>query len=188
MENSGQAKRETLSAKQRAFLKAFEIAGTVRSAAKAARSNVYRWRQESPTFEKAFQLSRNLACDSLVDEAARRALRGVQKIRFFAGKPIFDPSTGAAYTETEYSDVLLMFLINAMRPDEYRERRSRHVDGKSGVGQLAVLLMAPSPEVWEAMAAPQQEPLQVANPSSRSGNSRTQSENLEIHVRNSGRE
>jgi hypothetical protein len=36
MENSGQVKRETLSAKQRAFLKAFEIAGTVRSSAKAA--------------------------------------------------------------------------------------------------------------------------------------------------------
>lgn len=131
MSVSGPVKRETLSARQRAFLKAFEIAGTVRSAAKAAktaRSNVYRWRQESPTFEKEFQLSKDRACDSVVDEAARRALRGVPKLRLFAGKPIFDPKTGAAYTDLEFSDVLLMFLIKSMRPDEYRDQPQPSVD------------------------------------------------------------
>ncbi len=84
---------------KRRFLEAYERYGTVTSACRIvelSRDSPYRWRQQDPEFNEAFENSRNVVADDLEQEALRRAHDG--------------------------SDLLLIFMLKALRPDKYRER------------------------------------------------------------------
>jgi hypothetical protein len=103
---------------QSAFLAAFRATGNVRLACKAAsvgRSSHYRWLEKNSEYREAFDLAKEDAADIIEAEAFRRAVVGVEKpVGWYKGKP--------GGTVREYSDILLIFLLKALRPEKYRER------------------------------------------------------------------
>ena len=104
--------------RQRAFLAAFRETGNVCLAcevAKVGRSSHYRWLAEDPAYREAFDQAKEDAADILEAEAFRRAVDGVEKpVGWYKGKP-------GGYVR-EYSDILLIFLLKALRPEKYRDR------------------------------------------------------------------
>jgi hypothetical protein len=148
-EQSTFGKWEHLKKDQRSFLVAYSRTGNVSDACRAAgidRKRHYRWLRDdkNPTFENsytsAFAEAEEEATDMLVSEARRRAYSGLQRMKFHQGLPIMVPcmpnDEGAVeavdgkgdtcwikpYTEHEYSDTLLIFLLKAKRPEEFRDR------------------------------------------------------------------
>ena len=122
------------------FLSALSETGVVRSACDAAgieRSTAYDLRRADDTFAAEWDEALENAADLLEQEARRRAHKGIQRMKFDRGKPIMVPVLSAEglvlrdkngdpemvpYVEHEYSDVLMMFLLKAARPEKYRER------------------------------------------------------------------
>lgn len=87
---------------------ACEVAGV-------GRSSHYRWLEKDPEYRVAFELAQEDAADILEAEAYRRAVEGVEKpVGWHKGKP--------GGHVREYSDVLLMFQLKALRSEKYRER------------------------------------------------------------------
>lgn len=92
---------ETPKKRKADFLKAFADTSMVTEAAKqvgVGRATVYRWRNEDPEFAEAWGEVEEAVTEDLETTAIRRAKEG--------------------------SDVLLIFLLKAHRPDKYRERLS----------------------------------------------------------------
>lgn len=120
-----------------AFLARLRASGNVTVAAEAAtvdRATVYDARAADAGFAEAWKAALEEAADRLEAEARRRAHDGLLRKKFTAkGEPVIDPETGEQYWEREYSDVLLMFLLKAARPEKFRDRLDlRHA------GQLQV--------------------------------------------------
>lgn len=138
----------------RAFLTAYATMGVVSRAAKAAgvtaRSH-YNWLNEEgergDRYREAFAEAKRQACDVLEAEARRRACDGVERMKFFKGDPImvagrnengtamldeFGEPIMVPYTEHEYSDTLMMFMLKGVLPEKYRERRSVETSGPGG--------------------------------------------------------
>ena len=111
-------------AKQRAFLTAFSETGSVVRAAIAAkvsrRAHVY-WMSE-PGYKQVFDDARLIAAEVLEDEARRRAVQGLRKMKFYKGEPVIDPETNKPYFEHEYSDTLMAMLLNANLPEKFKYR------------------------------------------------------------------
>lgn len=108
--------------RQAAFLAALEACGTIRGAARAAqvaRQCHYTWLKEDPTYEERYRGADQVATDSLIEEATRRAVKGVGDVVLFGGQPV--KVSGKTLVRRRFSDNLLMFLIKAKRP-EYRDR------------------------------------------------------------------
>lgn len=106
--------------KKRAYLRALvEAGGNVTRACEIAeidRSTPYsdQWAGDEG-FQQALQLARAMAADHLEAEAVRRAYEGVEKpVGFYKGE-------ASAYVR-EYSDTLLIFLLNGLKPDRYVHR------------------------------------------------------------------
>ncbi len=66
--------------------------------------------------------------DKLAEEADRRAIEGVERVRVHGGKPVLVPvdpdnpdGPQRVLVEREYSDLLLMFRLKRIDP-EYRDR------------------------------------------------------------------
>ena len=76
-----------------------------------SRSTLYRHRAQDHAFAKAWDLALDEATDRLAGEAVRRAVTGVEEVRYFKGEPI-----GSV---RKYSDQLLMFLLRAYRPSVF---------------------------------------------------------------------
>jgi hypothetical protein len=131
----------SLSAKQRAFLAAYERTGVVKAAAKAAKiayKSHYNWLPD-PEYKTAFAEAEEVAIELLEAEAHRRAMYGVQEPVIYQGKlcfePLRDPKTGQVkrdrkgrpllsttpLTIPRKSDNLLMFLLKALAPEKYRD-------------------------------------------------------------------
>jgi hypothetical protein len=123
-----------LSPKQKAFLGAFAETGSVTAAARAAdiyRSTHYYW-LENPEYAKAFDQAQEEATDRLEEEARRRAVQGVQRLKFGGnGAPLKDPRTGEVYVEHVYSDSLLVALLRANRPEKYADRHKHEISNLS---------------------------------------------------------
>ena len=119
MTNQVLAPRKFDRARRGAFLEALRERGVVSVAAAEAgisRAQAYRAREKSPAFRAAWRAALEEALDLLESEARRRALEGWDKPVFYQGKQI-----GVV---REYSDQLLMFLLQAYRPAKFRERVS----------------------------------------------------------------
>lgn len=104
------------------FLKHFAEYGNVTAAAKAAgveRNTVYVWQERDDQFVAAFREAEIMATETLEQEARRRAVEGVEKQR-----RVFDNRGNLIdeYTEYQYSDTLLIFLLKARAPEKYRDR------------------------------------------------------------------
>jgi hypothetical protein len=116
------------SIKKERFLKAFARLGSVTGAAKAARCHRtlhYQWLREDPEYPRRYAEAREQAVDGLEDEAIRRARDGVEEPVYQGGKLVG--------TVRKYSDTLLMFLLNGLRPDRYRRKGDVHVAGDVNV-------------------------------------------------------
>ncbi len=147
-------KLESSCGKERAFLAAFAETGVVSYACAAAgcsRQSVYRWRKADPQFEEQFQEAKTVGVELLEFEARRRAKDGVRRVKFYNGKPLRwkNPETGEeeVYVEHEYSDVLLMFLLKAAKPEVYRD--DYRIDMKAEVANETKIdygRMLPTPE------------------------------------------
>lgn len=167
--------------KQKAFLTAYRACGTICGAARAssqARHNHYRWLDLDDEYRKEFAQAQQEAADIFIAEAARRAKDGVAKLKFHQGKPIMIPALSedgeplfeedgtpqlVPYVEYEYSDTMLMFLIKAMRPGEFRDRQDTSLtlkDQGQHTGVLVVQPLASSASEWEQQATTQQTELQ----------------------------
>ena len=92
--------------------------GVIRRACKVAevgRQTHYDWMEASPEYRRAFEAEQEDAADNLEAEVYRRAVKGVKKsVGWYKGV--------AGGQVREYSDVLLMFQLKALRPEKYRER------------------------------------------------------------------
>ncbi len=104
------------------FIQDLALHGNVSEAAKTAlvsRSSLYRYRAANPEFAKAWDAAREQATDNLADEAMRRAINGVEEVRYFKGEPVG--------TVRKYSDQLLMFLLRAYRPQVFGSKQTNEL-------------------------------------------------------------
>lgn len=123
------------------FIAALENRGIVQDAAKAARINrttAYSERNKNPEFAERWQAALEKAADTMEGEAFRRAVKGVRK-------PVYQGGKLVGHVQ-EYSDVLLIFMLKAIRPEKYRERFEHKHEGKDGkelfpVGDIVAALM-----------------------------------------------
>ena len=87
--------------------------GIIRRACKVVgvgRQTYYDWMDASPEYRAAFEAAKEDAADSLEAELYRRAVKGVKKaVGWYKG-------VAGGYVR-EYSDLLLMFQLKAMRPE-----------------------------------------------------------------------
>ena len=96
------------------FIRQLAMTGNVTTSAEAvgvARHMVYEWRKQDPSFARKWEEALAIAVDALAMEARRRALDGVEEVRYFQGEPIG--------TIRKYSDQLLMFLLRAYDPETF---------------------------------------------------------------------
>lgn len=106
--------------KKSAFLAAFRECGNIRQAALASgvdRTSYYVWCERDEHFAFAAEQAKVEAKEALEQEARRRAMDGVRQETpiFYKGERV------ATVVKTEYSDILLMFLLKKLDPS-YRER------------------------------------------------------------------
>jgi len=109
--------------KQKAFLNNLSETGSVKKACEAikiSRNSFYNFRKKNKKFTEQWEEAEKRGVDALIEEARRRAHDGVDEPVYYKGDRID--------TIRKYSDVLLMFLIKAKRP-EYRESYQMSVDG-----------------------------------------------------------
>ena len=101
------------------FLEHLAVTGNVTQSASVARitrPGAYKARKADAAFAEAWDIAEEDAIQQLELEARRRAFEGFDKPVFHAGE-----QCGLI---RQYSDVLMMFLLKAHRPDRYRDRVS----------------------------------------------------------------
>ena len=108
---------QKLTAKKRAFLRAYAETANITYAARAgecSRNAHYKWLKTDQAYQEIFQEAKQEAIELLEGEARRRAVQGVEEPVYYKGEVV-----GA---RQKYSDILLIFLLKALRPEKYRER------------------------------------------------------------------
>lgn len=106
------------------FLEAYAKAGTVLHACKESgikRRTFYNWLKKDRAFLASYNQAQEEVVELLEREALRRASEGTLEPVYHAGKPV-----GAI---RKYSDVLLIFLLNAARPEKYRPNQKENGEG-----------------------------------------------------------
>lgn len=100
--------------------------------ANLARISVYRWRDKDPEFAAAWETALHQAIDSLEAEAWRRARDGVPEFVMSKDGPVttVDAETGERtyLTQQKFSDVLLITLLKAHRPERFKDRATLDVN------------------------------------------------------------
>src|SRR5262245_29920011 len=128
--NPAPLENDALTPKQRAFLSAYGRCARVGEAAdtaKITRRSHYAWLEESDAYRQAFRQTQTMIGDLCEDAAVERAVRGVERLVLFAGKPV--KVNGKLLYEREFSDQLLVQLLRRFKPNEYRERTAVEVSG-----------------------------------------------------------
>lgn len=141
--------RQAFSDRRKAiFIRTLAQTGIVGRAATAAgwpRGHAYTVRAQDEEFAKLWDQAVEFATDALEEAARTRAVDGVSK-------PVYQQKELVGYV-TEYSDTLLVQLLKAKRPNEFRENVSLNADVKGGV---LVVPGVSSADAWEAAAAANQ--------------------------------
>ena len=99
------------------FLKELAQRGNVTLAAvkaKIGRQTAYDARGSDPAFATAWKQAEEIGVELMEAEARRRAVEGCDRPVYQGGKLVGKVR--------EYSDVLLIFLLKAHKPEKYRER------------------------------------------------------------------
>lgn len=108
------------------FLELLEKSANVRGSARAlnlSTSNLYKERERDPKFAHEWDEACEFAIDALEEEARRRAFEGYDKPVFYKGN--------LCGSIREYSDSLLMFLLNGLRSSKFKYRSE--ITGNVGV-------------------------------------------------------
>lgn len=141
--------RQALSDRRKAiFIRTLAQTGIVGRAATAAgwpRGRAYEVRAADKEFAQLWDQAVEFAADALEEAARIRAVDGVSK-------PVYQQKELVGYV-TEYSDTLLVQLLKAKRPKEFRENFSIDADVKGGV---LVVPGVSSEKDWEAAAGANQ--------------------------------
>lgn len=114
-------------AKKTRFIAALSKSGVIGTACKYARfgrTTAYKWRDEDETFKKLWDEALEDSTDLLEEEARRRAHDGTLK-------PVYQGGECVGHIR-EYSDLLIIFLLKARRPEKYRETIRQEITGKDG--------------------------------------------------------
>lgn len=104
--------------KRQVFLATLRNTANVSAAAREAglpRRSAYQLRDHDPAFREDWQQALEEALDDLEAELRRRAIEGVEKPVFYAGKP--------CGTIRTYSDQLGVFLLKCRRPEVFAGER-----------------------------------------------------------------
>ncbi len=112
-----------------AFIELLRATGNVTLAAQHAgqsRNQVHDVRQRSKRFAAQWDDALEEATDLLEAEARRRAFTGIDKPMFFKGEVVGSTK--------KYSDRLLMFLLEAYNPQEFRDGVKVEHPGATDVG------------------------------------------------------
>ena len=123
--------------KQNKFLAEYERCCHISQAAEAAgieRRSHYYWLQHDPDYRQRFEQSDAIAIRALEDEAARRAMHGVDEPVFHQGE--------VCGTVRKYSDRLLEFLLKGRDPSRYGDRFRQELSGPGG-GPVEVRTLMP---------------------------------------------
>lgn len=107
------------------FLAAWNKVPTISHAAKASkidRKEHYTWLKEYPEYAAEFTAAQTALVDALENEAFRRAHDGTLKPVYQGGQKVGEVR--------EYSDALLVKLLNANAPGKYTERMKHQFDGE----------------------------------------------------------
>ncbi len=123
-------------ARQDAFLAEYRQCATVTWAAKIAlisRRRHYKWIEKDPAYAEAFEEAKVEGTESLVREARRRAIQGIEEPVIYQGKLSLG-ADGNPLVIHKHSDVLLIFLLKGMMPETFRERHE--VTGGGGVALI----------------------------------------------------
>lgn len=134
-----------LKKRKAAFLVSLEETHQVIVAAAAIevpRSTVYEWRAGDVAFAAAWADVIEASTQVLEREAFRRAAEGTDKPVYHQGELVD--------TYKEYSDVLLMFLLKARRPDVYRETHKLELGGVDGAPIAAEISTVSAKEAADA--------------------------------------
>ena len=130
------------------FIRTLAQTGIVGRAATAAgwpRGWAYTVRGGDPEFAILWDQAVEFATDSLEEAARNRAVNGVAKPVYQQGRLVG--------TVQEYSDTLLVQLLKAKRPNEFRENSTVNLGVKGGV---LVVPGVSSEKDWEAATGAQQ--------------------------------
>jgi hypothetical protein len=120
---------------QKRTLAAYSVCGSIARAVKLAgscRATHYKALKHSARYRAAFEQAQETFADLLRQAAVHRAIRGVPRLKFYKGRviqaPILDAEgrpvmdeqgepTSGPYVEYEYSDALLIRLLQARCPE-----------------------------------------------------------------------
>lgn len=135
--------------RKKIFIQTLAHTGIISRASTAAgwsRGYAYTIRKEDAEFATLWDQAVEFATDALEEAARTRAVEGVSR-------PVYQQKELVGYV-TEYSDALLMQLLKAKRPKEFRENSTIDVGVKGGV--LVVPGVASSEKDWESAAGTNQ--------------------------------
>lgn len=110
------------------FLEAYARLGNasaVQDETGISRFHHIKWLAKSADYRKRFEEAEEAATEILEREALRRAVHGREEPVYYNGQQV-----GKV---TKYSDVLLIFLLKAKRPDVYRERYDARIQANLNV-------------------------------------------------------
>lgn len=113
--------------RQHVFLQVYAETGDLAAAAKGAKVEPgihYKWLRDDPEFRDGFERARNIGLDQLEAEARRRAYQGDPEPVIYQGGLCYERLPNGKkkqITVTRRSDVLLIFLLKAGRPEKYRD-------------------------------------------------------------------
>ncbi len=151
---SALARQMNTQKKRASFLSAFSKLGNITAACAAAgigRRTHYAWLEDAE-YRKAVAEAEEQATEVLEREAWRRAVDGVEKPVHYRGERID--------TVREFSDVLLIFLLKARRPEKYRERFEHSSSMAEAKRNVHIYIPAnsrdPEPESSKMLPFPQQ--------------------------------
>lgn len=143
------AKRQAtvlLKKRKAVFLATLEDTHLVTAAAKACdvhRSTVYEWRAGDVEFAAAWAEVEERSTEEMEREAYRRAVDGwVERGIYEDGKQVGEVR--------KFSDVLLMFMLKARRPNTYREHHKIELAGLDGAPIAAEITTVDAKEAADA--------------------------------------
>jgi hypothetical protein len=129
--------------RQKRFLAALADTGSVTAAVAVAgtsRTRVYELRKADQEFAAGWEEAEEVAADRLEDEARRRAVEGAQEPLVSGGKIVRDDD-GQPIAIRRYSDMLLLALLKAHRPEKYRDQKLIHAGDPQNPIEHKVSLM-----------------------------------------------
>lgn len=142
-------RHEWTPAAEAAFLEALAKGYSVSAAASGAgfsRATVYQRRKDNASFAERWDDAYEAGSDVLEDEARRRAVEGTDR-------PVYQNGKLVGHVR-EYSDVMLVLMLKARRPEKYRDNAKIEHGLSNSLEALVIRSMAPKPAPSETADAP----------------------------------